>query len=130
MLFRSAPAQRAEFVSLFHKVFSAIAFPKIRESFEHLETILYEAPKIDGDRAELGSTLVILHPMKKQEIRVRYVLAREKGWKVVDVTVQGDKSMLTNVRNDQVAPILKEGGLPHLLDLMRKRAAELAGASQ
>jgi phospholipid transport system substrate-binding protein len=39
--------------------------------------------------------------------------------------VLGDKSMLTNIRDDQVAPILKEGGLPHLFDLMRKRAAEL-----
>jgi len=127
---KGTAAQRSEFLALFHKLFAAMAFPRIRADFEHLETILYEAPKIDGDKAELGSTLVILHPMKKQEIKVRYALSREKSWKVVDVTVLGDKSMLTNIRNDQVAPILKEGGFPHLLDLMRKRAAELAQSAK
>jgi hypothetical protein len=33
--------------------------------------------------------------------------------------------MLTNIRADQVAPILAEGGMPKLLDLLRTRAAEL-----
>ena len=124
---KAAPAQRTDFVTLFHELFAAMAFPRLREDFVHLETAVYEKADVKGDGAELGSTLVILHPMKKQEIRVRYRLARAKAWKLVDVTVLGDKSMLTNIRDDQVAPILKEGGLPHLLDLMRKRAAEFRG---
>jgi phospholipid transport system substrate-binding protein len=122
---KATPAQRTQFVTLFHELFAAMAFPRLREDFVHLETAVYEKAEVKGDAAELGSTLVILHPMKKQEIRVRYRLVRVKAWKLVDVTVLGDKSMLTNIRDDQVAPILKEGGLPHLLDLMRKRAAEL-----
>ncbi|MEK6606801.1 MAG: ABC transporter substrate-binding protein [Myxococcota bacterium] len=124
---KASPAQRAEFVMLFHRLFAAMAFPKIRADFQHLETILYEPATVAGDRAEMGSTLVILHPMKKQEIKLRYALAKgDKGWKVVDVTIVGDKSMLTNIRNDQVGPILKEGGFSLLLELMRKRAAEIS----
>jgi phospholipid transport system substrate-binding protein len=42
----------------------------------------------------------------------------------VDVAVLGD-SMLTGIRDDQVRPIMKQGGWDHLLDLMRKKEAEL-----
>ena len=62
--------------------------------------------------------------MKKQEIRATYDMRRVDGkWLVVDVTVKGDKSMLTNIRKDQIGPILAEGGMPKLLDLLRKRLA-------
>jgi phospholipid transport system substrate-binding protein len=65
--------------------------------------------------------------VKKQEMKLQYSLAQEKGaWKVVDVAVLGD-SMLTGIRDDQVRPIMKQGGWDHLLDLMRKKEAELAG---
>lgn len=127
----ATPQQRAEFVKLFHGLFSAIAFPKIRENFEHLSTILYDAPKMDGDHATLGSTLVILHPLKKQELKVRYDLVKAKsGWKVLDVTVlgTGGKSMLTEIRDDQVKPILAEGGIDHLLSLMKERLAQVKAA--
>jgi phospholipid transport system substrate-binding protein len=71
------------------------------------------------------STIVIEHPVKKQEMKLQYSLAQDKGaWKVVDVAVLGD-SMLTGIRDDQVRPIMKQGGWDHLLDLMRKKEAEL-----
>lgn len=118
-------AQRAEFAALFPELFGAVAFPRIRGDFEHLETILYDRPKVSGDRAELSSTLVILHPAKKQELKATYALRRHgKAWRVVDVTVAPSPSMLTTLRDDQVGPIFAEGGWDKLLELLRARAAE------
>lgn len=119
--------QRKEFVDLFQTLFAKIAFPKIRSNFEHLATVLYEDPVLDGAKATVGSTVVIDHPLKKQELKLKYQLIRDgAAWKVVDVSVLGD-SMLKGIRDDQIQPIMKEGGWPHLLDLMRKKAKELEG---
>lgn len=122
---KATPEQRKEFISLFQTLFAKMAFPKIRGNFKHLSTVLYEEPKIDGTKANVGSTIVIEHPMKKQELKVKYDLVKEgKQWKVVDVAVLGD-SMLTGVRENQIKPLLKEGGWDLLLKTMRERAKEL-----
>ena len=119
------PEQRKEFVSLFQTLFAKIAFPKVRENFKNLDSITYEEPKVEGDKAELASTILINHPLKKQELKLNYTLVKAKdGWKVVDVAVLGD-SMLKGIKEDQIIPIMKEGGWPHLLDLMRAKAKEL-----
>jgi phospholipid transport system substrate-binding protein len=122
----ATPEQRKEFVALFADIFSGIAFPKLKENFQKIETIIYGKPTVDKDRAEIDSTLVVLHPMKKQEIKVRYALAKGKaGYRLVDVTFAGDKSVLTNIRDDQIAPLYAEGGWTKLLDALRTRAQEL-----
>ncbi len=119
-------AQTTEFIKLFHQMFATIAFPKVRKDFQKLETILYDEPRIRGSKAKVGTTIVILHPVKKQEIKATFDLSRVgTAWQVVDVQVKGDKSMLTNIRVEQVGPILKEGGPDHLLGLMRKRVASM-----
>lgn len=126
---KATPEQRAKFEKLFHELFAAIAFPQIRDNFEHLETILYEKPEVKGDRATMKSTLVILHPLKKQEIKVEYALKKHaSGWKVVDVTVlgTGGNSMLVDIRKEQVRPLFNQGGMDHLLSLMEQRAKQLA----
>ncbi len=124
---KGTPAQRQEFTRLFNSLFAKIAFPKVRENFKNLASITYEDPAVEGTKAKVKSTIVIEHPVKKQEMKLQYSLAQEKGaWKVVDVAVLGD-SMLTGIRDDQVRPIMKQGGWDHLLDLMRKKEAELAG---
>ena len=122
---KGTDAQRKEFGELFQTLFGKLAFPKVRKNFEHLETILYDEPKLEGDKAEVGSTIVILHPMKKQEIKLKYAMTKDKGsWKVVDVAVLGD-SMLKGIREDQIAPLYKEGGWDGLLKAMREKAKEL-----
>ncbi len=122
---KATPEQRKEFLSLFHTLFAKIAFPQIRENFKHLGAVNYEAPKIDGDKATVASTLVIEHPLKKQELKVRYSLIKDgSAWKVVDVAVLGD-SMLGGIRDDQVKPLMAEGGMPLLLERMRAKAKEL-----
>jgi phospholipid transport system substrate-binding protein len=118
--------QRKEFTQLFQTLFAKIAFPKVRKNFEHLDSITYEEPKMDGARAEVASTILLMHPLKKQELKLKYTLVNKDGWRVVDVAVLGD-SMLQGIRDDQIGPIMKEGGWPHLLDLMRQKAKELEG---
>ena len=122
---KGTPAQRQEFTRLFNSLFAKIAFPKVRENFKNLASITYEDPAVEGTKAKVKSTIVIEHPVKKQEMKLQYSLAQDKGaWKVVDVAVLGD-SMLTDIRDDQVRPIMKQGGWNHLLELMRKKEAEL-----
>ena len=114
-------SERQEFVKLFHALFSKLAFPKIRKNFENLDTVLYDEPKVEGAVAQMGSTILINHPMKKQELKVKYTLMRVgTSWMVVDVSVLGD-SMLKGIREDQIIPIMKQGGMAHLLKLMRDK---------
>jgi phospholipid transport system substrate-binding protein len=123
---KATDAQRKEFTQLFNKLFSKIAFPKVRENFKNLASITYEDPVLEGDKAQVKSTVIIEHPMKKQEMKLQYSLVKAQGaWKVLDVSVLGD-SMLTGIRDDQVRPIMKQGGWDLLLDLMRKKDAELS----
>ncbi|HEX8434897.1 ABC transporter substrate-binding protein [Archangium sp.] len=127
---KGTDAQRKEFTELFNSLFSKIAFPKVRENFKNLASITYEDPMVEGNTAKMKSTIVIEHPLKKQELKLQYSLAKDKSeWKVVDVTVLGD-SMLTGIRDDQVRPIMAQGGWAHLLDLMRKKNAELTAAEK
>jgi phospholipid transport system substrate-binding protein len=121
-------AQRDEFKALFSELFSKLAFPKVRENFKNLASITYDAPKVDGDKATVGSVILINHPLKKQELKLNYSLVKDgKAWRVVDVKVLGD-SMLEGIRDDQVKPIMAEGGWNSLLSLMRAKSAELKKA--
>jgi phospholipid transport system substrate-binding protein len=126
---KGTPEQRAEFVKLFHHIFAGVAFPRMRNNFEHLKTITYGPAEEKAGRTHVPSVIFIQAAggMKEQEISVAYELAAgaDKKLRVVDVTVKGDKSMLTNIRDDQIQPILKEGGWPKLLELLRAKAAEL-----
>lgn len=126
---KGTDAQRKEFVQLFHTLFAKIAFPKVRENFKNLSDIKYDDPTVEGDTAHVPSLVVIDHPLKKQELKLKYTVmkdAKDKGaWKVVDVTVLGD-SMLTGIRDDQVRPLLKDGGWDALLGAMRAKDKELA----
>src|SRR5882672_6077488 len=60
---KGTDAQRTEFSKLFLELFGKIAFPKIRKNFENLDTILYDDPTMDGDKATIASTILINHPM-------------------------------------------------------------------
>jgi phospholipid transport system substrate-binding protein len=123
-------AQRKEFTTLFKRLFSLIAFPKVRDNFKNLISITYDAPKLEGSKATVSSIVLIDHPMKKQELKLVYSVLQEKeGWKVLDVKVLGD-SMLTGIRDDQVQPILKQGGWDRLLELMRAKNAELSAQAK
>ena len=98
----------------------------MRENFKNLATINYDPAKVSGDGASVGSLILINHPLKKQELKLKYDVVKEgAAWKVKDVSVLGD-SMLLGIRDDQVRPIMKEGGWDNLLALMRVKAKELS----
>ena len=122
---KGTDAQRQEFVEQFHLLFGKMAFPKIRKSFENLDSVTYEEPTVTGDRAAIGSMILINHPLKKQELKVKYETVKQgAAYKVIDVSVLGD-SMLTGIRDDQIRPIMKDGGWDNLLKLMKEKNAEL-----
>ncbi len=119
-------AEQTEFVTLFHKMFAGVAFPNIQKNFTNLETVLYSKPKVSGSTATVDAVIVILHPLKKQEIQTTFAMTKSAGaWKVVDVTVKGNPSMLQRIRDEQVQKILAKGGFPKLLSLLRARVAKI-----
>ena len=123
---KGTDAQRKEFLQLFHNLFAKLAFPKVRENFKNLDSITYDEPQVTGDKALVGSTIFINHPLKKQEMKLKYSVEKVgSAWKVVDVSVLGD-SMLTGIRDEQVRPLFKEGGWDGLLGAMRTKNNELA----
>jgi phospholipid transport system substrate-binding protein len=127
---RGTDAQRQEFTQLFHTLFANIAFPRIRDQFNNLDSILYDTPRVEGSSAQVNSTIMINHPLKKQEMKLRYTLIKQRGnWKIVDVAVLGD-SMLSSVRDDQMQPLLKESGWDGLLNAMREKVAEFGKVNQ
>lgn len=122
---KASVKQRKEFVSLFQTLFAKIALRRVESRFKYLKTIVYDKPQVKGNKAMVNSTIVILHALKKQEMKLKYELRKVgKKWKVLDVTTIGD-SMLTGIRNNQIRKIMKKGGWSRLLTLMRKRAAQL-----
>lgn len=121
---KATKEQLAEFNSLFQTVFSKIAFPRIRENFKDLSSIRYETPEVEGSRATVGATVFIKHPLKMQEMKLKYALAKtSSGWKLTDVAVLG-ASMMQGVRDDQVQPLLAAGGMEKLLEELRKQKQE------
>ncbi|MBM4381203.1 MAG: ABC transporter substrate-binding protein, partial [Deltaproteobacteria bacterium] len=113
-------AQRKEFGELFKTIFGKVAFPRVRENFKHFGSFTTGEPKVDGKDAHLSYVLLLDHPVKKQEMKLKFTLVNDGGWKVVDVAVAGD-SMLKGIREDQIVPIMKEGGWDNLLKLMRAK---------
>lgn len=121
---KASPAERAEFEQLFETLFAKMAFPKVRDNFKNLQAINYDEPQVNGKTATVGSTILILHPLKHEELKVKYSLAKESdGWKVIDAEVLGD-SMITDAK-EQVQSLLHDGGMKGLLDAMRAKAKEL-----
>lgn len=132
---KGTPAQQQQFKDLFASIFAKIAFPRVREDFKNLAQVTYDAPKLEpaGDRATVASTVLILHALKKQEIKLTYTVVKEGGaWKVLDVKVLG-ASMLADIRPqaDQLfteAEKARAGsGFEGVLTAMRKEAEKYKG---
>lgn len=113
--------QQKEFADGFAYLLKRLSFPKAREIFEHLDAILYDPPKVEGEKAHVKQTVVIFRNYKKEEIVLEYDLERIDGkWLVVDVIAEGE-STLEGLREDQAEPLLKEGGNDLLLKKLREK---------
>ncbi|MDF2695973.1 MAG: hypothetical protein K0S65_4356, partial [Labilithrix sp.] len=123
-------AMRQEFITLFGRVFAAIVFPRVRDNFKTLASITYEPAELRNDEARVKSTVVLDHPLKKQEIKVEYVIRQTaSGWRVFDVKVLGD-SMMTGLRDDQIRPMARDSGWDAVVTALRTKDAELASAKR
>jgi ABC-type transporter MlaC component len=97
--------------------------------FKHLDAVLLKPSVVQKDRATCVSTVVVNRNYKKADIAIEWVLVRAQGgWKVVDTLMLGE-STAEGIREDQLEPLLQQGGMENVLKAMRKRAAELAKAS-
>lgn len=118
-------AEQTEFVGGLETLIRAISFVQGREMFRYLDAMLYKPTQADGEMARSKSTIVVHRDLKKAEIPVEWVLAKEGGtWKVFDVVMMGD-SIMSGLRDDQIKPLLKEGGVPALMKAMRDKVAEV-----
>jgi phospholipid transport system substrate-binding protein len=116
--------ERKEFLTHLDTLMRRMSFAKGRDMFQYLDAVLYEPVKVQGEVAHCKSTVVVHRELKKTEIPIEWVLVKEGGaWKVADTVTMGE-STTEGIRQDQVLPLLKEGGVPALLDAMRKKAAE------
>jgi len=123
-------AERKEFVDGFAYLLKATSFPKARELFAKAETALhieYEPARIDEAKGEarIRSLIVIHSQVKKDEITIEYLLRKIDGqWLIYDTEDASGESTLAGIREDQVIPLLDEGGPKHLLATLRKKVAE------
>ena len=118
-------AEKKEFVDGLALLFRRLSFPKAREIFEHLDAIVYEPPKVEGERARVKSTVVIHRDSKKEEISIEYVLIRRgEKWQIFDVVSEGEGT-LEGIRTDQVEPLIEDGGTKLLMEKLRAKVAEV-----
>ena len=119
-----SPAEQKEFVSGLEVLLRKVSFQKGREIFQYLDAVLYEPVQVEGGKAKCKSTVVVHRDLKKSEIPITWVLVQENGqWKVMDTISMGD-STAEGIREDQVEPLLKEGGVPGLMSALRKKVEE------
>lgn len=122
------PGERDHFVTGLRKLLVATSFPRGREMFQYLDALLFAAPAKVGDQLQLPCTIVVHRELKKVEVPVTWVLGQEDGaWKVVDIVAQSE-STTAGVREDEVMPLLKEGGVKKLLAVLDERLAKVAKA--
>lgn len=119
------PAQQAEFQKNLEGLIRGLSFPQGKDMFQYLDAMLYDSARVEGAEAKVKSTVVVHRDLKKTEIIIDWVLVQEGGaWKVVDTVMLGE-STLTGLRDEQVQPLVKEGGIDTVLQAMRQKLAEI-----
>ncbi len=119
-----SPAEQAELTSGLETVIRAASFKKGRDMFQYLDALLFDAAKVTGDKAKVRSTIVVHRELKKAEIIIEWVLVNEGGaWKVLDTVMLGESTM-ASLRDEQVKPLFKQGGVAAVMKAMRDKVAE------
>ena len=122
---KMSPAVQKEFVAGLATLLSRLSFPKARDMFKHIDAILYDPPKVKGDKVDLKSTIVVHRSYKKTELVLTWTLIKKgKKWLIYDVTSVGE-STLAGIRDDQINPLVKEGGIKLLMEKMRAKVKEV-----
>ncbi|MEZ0313750.1 MAG: ABC transporter substrate-binding protein [Myxococcota bacterium] len=122
----ASDADKKELISGMEKLIRGISFPAGRDIFKYLDNVLYDAPRLDKDQVKVKSTVVIHRDLKKSEIVIDWVIAKSGGqWKVYDTVMQGE-STLAGIRDEQIKPLLKEGGVAAVKKAMNEKVAEIS----
>jgi ABC-type transporter MlaC component len=117
------PSQRMEFSKSLGFLLSKLSFPKARKIFKQIDAILYDPAKVKGNQVTLRNTIVIHRSYKKEELVLTWTLIKGgKGWRILDVKTVGE-STLVGIREEQVDPLVKEGGVPLLMKQLREKVA-------
>lgn len=117
-------AERKEMSAGLQTLIEKRSFVKANEQFKYLDALLFDPVRKDASTLRCKSTIVIHRSMKKTEIVIDWVLAQVGGaWRVLDTYMAGE-STLGSIREDEVQPIIKEGGLPAVMKALRAKVAE------
>jgi ABC-type transporter MlaC component len=120
-----SPAEQTELSKGLETLVRALSFPKGKDMFQYLDAVLYESARVEGDTAKVKSTVVVHRDLKKAEIIIDWVLANDGGtWKVLDTIMLGESTLL-GLRNEQVKPLLAEGGTAAVMKAVREKVAEV-----
>jgi len=121
---KASAAEQKEIAEGLEVLIRRISFPAGRKMFKHLDAVLYDKVRTKGEQALCKTTVVVHRNYKKTEIIIDFVLVEEAGaWKVVDTILVGE-STLEAIREDDVEPLLDEGGMAALLKALRKKIKE------
>ncbi len=122
---KMSAAQKKEFQQNLGILLKKLSFPKARELFKHIDAILYDQPAVKGGRATIKSTIVVHRAYKKKELVITWTLIKKgKKWIILDTKTVGESTM-KGIQEDQVDPLVKEGGVKLLLKTMADKVKEV-----
>ncbi|HPS57727.1 MAG TPA: ABC transporter substrate-binding protein [Spirochaetota bacterium] len=123
---KMTPAEKDELGKNVDILIRKISFPEGEKLFQHLDAVLYGKPVIKGKKARCKATIVVHRDYKKQETAIDFELSKSSGkWKVVEMYILGE-GIFAGIYEDEISPVLKKGGIPAVLDAIRKRVAEVS----
>lgn len=127
---KASAAQRQQFVASLGTLVAKTSFPKGREMFHYLDALLFEAASQAGDTLQVGSVVVVHRNLKKVELPITWVLTRSQDvWQVVDI-ISMKESTAHGIREEEVLPLMQEGGMAKVLAAMQERLAQLPAATE
>ena len=113
--------QREEFQRLLTALLRKMSFPKGRELFKYLDAVVYSPATLQDAQMHCKSTIVVHRDMKKQELVIEWVVHKQGNvLQVVDM-MTGGQSTLAAMRNEQVMPLMAQGGVDALLKAMQAK---------
>lgn len=123
---KASNAEQAEITKGLETIIRKVSFPKGRDMFQYLDAVLYDVARVEGDRVRCKSTVVVHRDYKKAEIVIDWVLVKDgTTYKVLDTAMLGE-STLASIRDEQVKPILAEGGIPKIMETLRAKVTEVS----
>ena len=119
-------ADRKELIAGVETLIRKLSFQKGRDMFKHLDAILYQPIQTKGKDVLCRTTVVVHRNYKKAEIVIDFVLVERDGeWKTVD-TIMAGESTAEGIHEDQIEPLVDEGGIPAVMKALRDKLSEVS----